>query len=167
MKLIASLAAVASMVAVTSAQTLQINNPTEGTVWNTGEKNFVGWSNNCASMGNASRAVKIELVEGPANTVRYVADVGVLDCSGSMTRADATVPDTVKTGKYSIRVLTLPENSYSPAFQVNNAKSQPSASVPPTPSPSTPAGGAGNHLATSGSLAVLLGCAAAVLQYVV
>ncbi|CAO3572661.1 unnamed protein product [Mortierella alpina] len=118
-------------------------------------------------MGNASRAVKIELVEGPATAVRYVADVGVLDCSGSMTRADATVPDTVKTGKYSIRVLTTPENSYSPAFQVNNAKSQPSTTAAPTASPTTPAGSAGHHLATSGSLAVVLGCAAAVLQYVV
>ncbi|KAF9571726.1 hypothetical protein EC968_000244 [Mortierella alpina] len=164
MKLIASLVAVASVVAVASAQTLQINNPTEGTVWNVGEKNFVGWTNNCASMGNSSRAVKIELVEGPATAVRYVADVGTLDCSGSETRADATVPDTVKTGKYSIRVLTLPQNSYSPAFQVNNPKSQPSSTSAPAPSPSTPTG-AGNLLTASGSLTVLLGCAAAVLQY--
>ncbi|KAF9941658.1 hypothetical protein BGZ75_003489 [Mortierella antarctica] len=167
MKLTASLAVAASIVAATSAQTIQINNPTEGTVWNVGEKNFVGWTNNCASMGNASTAVKIELVEGPASAVRFVTDVGVLDCSGSNTRADATVPDTIKTGMYSIRVLTLPQNSYSPAFQVNNPKSQPPATTGgPTPTPSTPTG-AGNLLTASGSLTALLGCAAAVLQYVV
>ncbi|KAF9952547.1 hypothetical protein BGZ72_006127 [Mortierella alpina] len=165
MKLLASLAA-ASLVAVASAQTLQINNPTQGTVWNVGEKNFVGWTNNCASMGNASRAVKIELVEGPANTVRYVADVGVLDCSGGATRADATVPDTVKTGMYSIRVLTSPDPSYSPAFQVNNPKSQPpTTTAGPAPTTSKPAS-AGTVLKT-GSLSVLLGCAAAAVQYFV
>lgn len=128
----------------------------------------MGWTGNCASMANDSRAVKIELVNGPATAVRYVADVGVLDCSGSSTRADATVPDTVPSGKYSIRVLTVPNPSYSPAFEVRNAKAEPSPTrvESPTPTPGNPKG-AGSLLTASGSLTVLLGCAAVALQYVV
>jgi len=105
---------------------LQINNPTDGTVWKTSFPSFVGWSGNCASMGNDSKAVKVDLVNGPPSTVRYVATLGTLDCSGSNTRADMTIPSTVPSGQYAIVVRTFPQQSYTNSFQIDNP-SMPSA----------------------------------------
>ncbi|KAF9410143.1 hypothetical protein BGZ94_001746 [Podila epigama] len=120
-----------SILAVASADMLQINNPTNGTTWTTGVPNFVGWTGNCASMGNDSKAVKVDLVNGPANAVRYVATLGTLDCSGSNARADMTVPGTVVSGEYSIVVRTAPQQSYTNSFRINN---------PAAPEPQSPEG---------------------------
>ncbi|KAF9437946.1 hypothetical protein BGZ76_010489 [Entomortierella beljakovae] len=128
----------AALVATVSADMLQINNPTDGTVWKTGVPNFVGWTGNCASMGNDSKAVKVDLVNGPSTAVRYVATLGTLDCSGSNTRADMTVPSTVPSGQYAIVVRTSPQQSYTNSFQIDNP-SQPAA--PPTDVPTPPQGG--------------------------
>ena len=114
---------------VVSADMLQINNPTDGTVWKTGVPNFVGWTGNCASMGSDSKAVKVDLVNGPSTAVRYIATLGTLDCSGSNTRADMTVPSTVASGEYAIVVRTSPQQSYTNAFKIEN----PSQPAPPAP----------------------------------
>ncbi|KAF9112211.1 hypothetical protein BGX27_003766 [Mortierella sp. AM989] len=140
----------AALVVSVSADMLQINNPTDGTVWKTGVPNFVGWTGNCASMGNDSKAVKVDLINGPSTAVRYVATLGTLDCSGSNTRADMTVPSTVASGEYAIVVRTSPQQSYTNSFQIDNPSQPAAPSNPATPIQETPpiqsvgtAGGAG------------------------
>ncbi|KAF9126152.1 hypothetical protein BGW39_006837 [Mortierella sp. 14UC] len=143
-------ALVGNMVA---ADMLQINNPTDGTVWKTGVPNFVGWTGNCASMGNDSKAVKVDLVNGPSTAVRYIATLGTLDCSGSNTRADMTVPSSVASGEYAIVVRTAPQQSYTNAFKIENP-SQPAAPTSPTdPSQQTP-GGSGAGTTTPGGSSI-------------
>ncbi|KAG0054596.1 hypothetical protein BGZ83_010893 [Gryganskiella cystojenkinii] len=125
-----------------SADMLQINNPTAGTIWTTDVPNFVGWTSNCALMGNDSKTVKVDLVNGPSTAVRYVATLGTLDCSGSNTRADMTVPGTVVSGQYSIVVRTSPDQSYTNSFQILNPSS-PAAPAPPATAPTSPSTGGG------------------------
>ncbi|KAF9170857.1 hypothetical protein BGX21_003145 [Mortierella sp. AD011] len=110
----------AALVATASADMLQINNPTNGTEWTTNVPGFVGWNGNCASMGKSAKIVKVDLVDGPSTAVRYVATLGTLDCSGTNTRADMTVPDTVPSGQYAIVVRTSPAQSYTSSFRINN-----------------------------------------------
>ncbi|KAF8947338.1 hypothetical protein BGZ47_009525 [Haplosporangium gracile] len=150
MKSFISFAATASLLLGTmvSADMLQINNPTDGTVWKTGVPNFVGWTGNCASMGNDSKAVKVDLVNGPSTAVRYVATLGTLDCSGSDTRADMTVPSTVAAGEYAIVVRTSPQQSYTNGFKIENP-SQPAAPSAPGSDPLQP--GAGTSASTTNS----------------
>ncbi|KAF8938119.1 hypothetical protein BGZ58_001566 [Dissophora ornata] len=160
-----------AFLATVSADMLQINNPTDGTVWKTSVPNFVGWNGNCASMGNDSKAVKVDLVNGPSTAVRYVATLGNLDCSGSNTRADMTVPSTVVSGQYAIVIRTSPQQSYTNSFQIDNPL-QPAApstaSVPTQPTvaavaSNTPAGST-NEASTSsmgsGAMMVLAGAVA-------
>ncbi|KAF9545275.1 hypothetical protein EC957_011149 [Mortierella hygrophila] len=149
MKSFITFAAAASLLLVTavSADMLQINNPTDGTVWKTGVPNFVGWTGNCASMGNDSKTVKVDLVNGPSTAVRYIVTLGTLDCSGSDTRADMTVPSTVASGEYAIVVRTVPQQSYTNAFSIENP-SQP-ASPAPGAAPSQPSAGAGTGTGTN------------------
>ncbi|KAG0292824.1 hypothetical protein BGZ96_003595 [Linnemannia gamsii] len=132
---------------IVSADMLQINNPTDGTEWKTGVPNFVGWTGNCASMGNDSKAVKVDLVNGPSTAVRYIATLGTLDCSGSNTRADMTVPSTVASGTYAIVIRTAPQQSYTNAFKIENP-SQPAAPAAPGTNPSQPGAGAGTGAGT-------------------
>lgn len=82
--------------------------------------NFVGWTGNCASMGLAAMNVTVILNTGPSEAVRYVATLGILDCSASSTRTDLTVPLSVPSGTYSIVVRTAPELSYTNMFTINN-----------------------------------------------
>ncbi|KAG0334694.1 hypothetical protein BG004_000312 [Podila humilis] len=94
-------------------------------------------------MGNDSKAVKVDLVNGPPNAVRYVATLGTLDCSSSNTRADMIVPGTVVSGEYSIVVRTAPQQSYTNSFKINNpAQPEPEPTSDPS-SPSTPPSGTG------------------------
>ncbi|GJJ71150.1 hypothetical protein EMPS_03500 [Entomortierella parvispora] len=131
---------VVALASFATADMLKINNPTDGTVWTTGVFNFVGWEGNCASMGNDAKTVKVDLVNGPSTAVRYVATLGTLDCSGSNTRADMTVPSSVASGQYAIVVRTSPEQSYTNSFQINN----PSSPAPPAPVPVAPTSGSGS-----------------------
>ncbi|KAG0197099.1 hypothetical protein BGX28_009382 [Mortierella sp. GBA30] len=178
MKFLAILAILASLAAAATAQTLAINNPTTGTVWTVGQPSFVGWTGNCTALGAQASNVSVELVNGPSTAVRFVADLGTLDCSGSNTRANVVVPNTVDTGTYSVRVLTNP-NSYSPQFEVINPNRTTTSTTAPastststttsTPviSPTTPPRNAGNEL-KAGSFTVLFGCVAgAALQLLV
>ncbi|KAI1319982.1 hypothetical protein EDD11_002313 [Mortierella claussenii] len=175
--IIAFTISVVAFATVSTADMLQINNPTDGTVWKTEVPNFVGWTGNCASMGNDSKAVKVDLVNGPSSAVRYVATLGTLDCSGSNTRADMTVPSTVVSGQYSIVVRTAPQQSYTNSFEIDNP-SQPAAPVTSSPaaagsSPavsSTKSGASGSSDASStstlgsGTMLALAGVAALGLQ---
>ncbi|KAG0003741.1 hypothetical protein BGZ80_000846 [Entomortierella chlamydospora] len=130
------LAATATLAAFVNADMLQINNPTAGTVWTAGVSNFVGWSGNCASMGAAAKNVTVILNTGPSEAVRYVATLGTLDCSGTNTRTDLTVPLTIPSGTYSIVVRTDPELSYTNMFTIKNPSIPDTASVTPSASAS-------------------------------
>ncbi|KAF9132074.1 hypothetical protein BGX30_012797 [Mortierella sp. GBA39] len=133
------LVAATTLAAYVNADMLQINNPTAGTVWTAGVSNFVGWTGNCASMGAAAKNVTVILNTGPSDAVRYVATLGTLDCSGSSTRTDLTVPLSISTGTYSIVVRTDPQLSYTNMFTINNPSS-PATETPPT-SPTSPGTG--------------------------
>ncbi|KAF8926505.1 hypothetical protein EDD21DRAFT_410984 [Dissophora ornata] len=131
MKFLAAIAvAASSLVALATADMLQINNPTAGSTWTTGRSEFVGWSGNCALMGEAGKNVTVDLINGPSTAVRYVATLGQLDCSGKNTTAYFTVPNTIASGQYSIIVRTQPtgQESYTNIFQIANPSSQPAAS---------------------------------------
>ncbi|KAF9947399.1 hypothetical protein BGZ72_010585 [Mortierella alpina] len=166
MKFTATLAIASTVAALASAQTIQINNPTLGSTWTVGQAtNYLGWTGNCAGMGNSSKAVDVELVQGPANMVRFVAKLATIDCSAGNTRADIPLGGTVQSGKYSIRVQTTPQVSYSTEFTVVNA-----AAPPPAAATSAPAAGptdapksAASSLAVSSFLG-LAGVAVAALQ---
>ncbi|KAF9128305.1 hypothetical protein BGW39_005177 [Mortierella sp. 14UC] len=122
------LVATTTLAAYVHADMLQINNPTAGTVWTAGVSNFVGWTGNCASMGAAAKNVTVILNTGPSDAVRYVATLGTLDCSGSSTRTDLTVPLTVTSGTYSIVVRTDPQLSYTNMFTITNPAEAPATS---------------------------------------
>lgn len=162
MKFIATVAvAVSSLVAMASADMLQINNPTQGSIWTAGKTEFVGWTGNCNSMGAAGQNVTVDIVTGPANAVRYVATLGHLNCAGTNVRTDFTVPADIQSGTYALIVRTNPDPSYTNSFQINNAAApapQPQPSGP-APAPSSPAGGdnkpsAASSLAVSGAAAI-------------
>ncbi|KAF9896919.1 hypothetical protein BX616_006499 [Lobosporangium transversale] len=169
MKFIAVAAAAASLAAV-SAQKIAINNPIDGTVWTSGQTGYIAWTGNCASMGNASHAVDIHLVNGPSNAVRYVTTLGSLDCSGAISSTTIPIPSNVTSGVYSLRVLTTPDNSYSSQFQLNN----PASPAVPTGGPTTTGGqqplptdnkpSSASSLA-AGSIVALVGTVAAAFQF--
>ncbi|CAO3570591.1 unnamed protein product [Mortierella alpina] len=170
MKFTATLAIASTVAALASAQTIQINNPTVGSTWTVGATtNYLGWSGNCAGMGNSSKAVDVELVQGPANMVRYVAKLATIDCSGANMRADITVAPTIASGKYSIRVKTTPQDSYSNEFTIENAAAPAppasgASSAPATASPTAAPASAASSLAISSFLG-LAGVAVAALQF--
>ena len=113
--------------------------------------NFVGWTGNCASMGAQAKNVTVILNTGPSEAVRYVATLGTLDCSGSSTRTDLTVPLTVNSGTYSIVVRSQPELSYTNMFTINNPSSPaPEPTTPVTPPASGTGSGAGSSSGTNG-----------------
>ncbi|KAF9937525.1 hypothetical protein BGZ67_001202 [Mortierella alpina] len=133
------LVAATALAASVSADMIQINNPTAGTVWTAGVANFVGWTGNCASMGEGAKNVTVILNTGPSEAVRYVATLGTLDCSSSSTRTDLTVPLSVASGTYSIVVRTDPQLSYTNMFTINNPQSPALPETPTAPAPSDPA----------------------------
>ncbi|KAF9191086.1 hypothetical protein BGZ51_007795 [Haplosporangium sp. Z 767] len=137
------LAAATTLAAYVNADMLQINNPTAGTIWTAGVSNFVGWTGNCASMGDAAKNVTVILNTGPSEAVRYVATLGTLDCSGSSTRTDLTVPLSVATGTYSIVVRTDPQLSYTNMFTINNPNTPASEAPPSAEGPTGGDAGAG------------------------
>ncbi|KAG0360024.1 hypothetical protein BC939DRAFT_435485 [Gamsiella multidivaricata] len=152
MKFLATVAIVASsLAAIATADMLQINNPTQGSTWTTGKSEFVGWTGNCASMGDAGKNVTVDLVTGPASAVRYVATLGTLDCSGSLTRADFTVPDSIATGQYAIIVRTQPQGqeSYTNNFQINSGAVAPAPVTPTTTAGATTAAPTATATATN------------------
>ncbi|KAF9427333.1 hypothetical protein BGZ94_005113 [Podila epigama] len=171
MKSIATLAIALSSAILVSADMLQIHNPTVGSVWKTGTPSYLGWSGSCASMGAEGQKVNVDLMTGPSDLLRYVTTVGTIDCTGSVTRADITVPMEVESGKYSLAVRTTPALSYSNIFTIVGAGSATPPSSPPTnedrpnaPSADNGGGSTKNNAGSSlraGSIAVTLGAAIA------
>ncbi|KAG0205818.1 hypothetical protein BGX33_007732 [Mortierella sp. NVP41] len=149
MKFVSTLLILASsMVAMVTADMLQINNPTQGTVWTTGVPQVLGWQGNCASMGPAGSNVTVDLVNGPPESVRFVVTLGQIDCSGGNTRAELVIPDHIESGIYAIIVRTLPvdQASYTNMFQINN----PAMVAPPvTATTTTTTGGQERPVPTS------------------
>ncbi|KAF9946708.1 hypothetical protein BGZ65_009457 [Modicella reniformis] len=168
MKFLAAIVAAVAVAVVASAQQIQINNPTEGSIWNTGAQGYISWTGNCASQGLASHSVEIQLVNGPSSAVRFVADLGKLDCSGPTTSISIPVPNNVTSGSYSLRIQTSPQPSYSTSFQINNPASPVSTTGTPTTTGDVPTHtnqpSAGNAL--SASLVTLFSCAVAAFQFV-
>ncbi|KAG0199868.1 hypothetical protein BGX28_006918 [Mortierella sp. GBA30] len=168
MKFISTLAVASTIAALASAQSIQINNPTVGSTWTVGSaSNYLGWTGSCAGLGNSSTAVDVQLVNGPSTSVRFVASLGTINCSGNNARADITVPGTIVSGDYSLRVMTNPE-SYSNQFTIVNAASPavPSATSAPAPAAtSAPAGKSAGSSLVASSLVALTGVAVAALQF--
>jgi len=164
MKFLAAAVALA-LAATATAQKIAINNPTTSTNWDVAKPQYLSWTGNCSSMGAAAKAVDIQLVNGPSTAVQFIAAIGVLDCSGNLTSINnVTIPATVASGVYSIRVMTQPENSYSTTFNVNNPASPatPSATTTGAPQTTTPAHSGASQV-VAGSMAALAGCAVAAM----
>ncbi|KAF9190355.1 hypothetical protein BGZ49_003710 [Haplosporangium sp. Z 27] len=168
--------AAASMAALAHAQTLGIHDPTTQTTWVSGGLGYLSWTGTCAIMGNASHAVKVQLVNGPSNAVAFVAELGTIDCS-STTNVSAyiTVPgpaENVQPGPYSIQILTLPNTSYSSAFTIAaNSSSNPttsavaSATSAPAAATTTATTKSSANSLIAGSLVAALGTAVAAVQF--
>lgn len=122
-KTTASLATLASMLALAQADMLQISNPTQGTRWKVSETVFLEWKGNCASMGAAAKNADVDLMTGNSNALRFVAKLASIDCSGSNNRKEFAIPaDFVKeSGNYSLAVQTVPQLSYSNVFTIESA----------------------------------------------
>jgi len=156
-----------ALAATATAQKIAINNPTTSTSWDVAKPQYLSWTGNCSSMGAGAKTVDIQLVNGPASAVQFVAAIGVLDCSGNATSINnATIPATVASGTYSIRVMTQPDPSYSTTFTVNNpaAPATPSTTATTTGAPqtTTPAHSDASQV-VAGSMAALAGCAVAAM----
>ncbi|KAF9334648.1 hypothetical protein BG006_001778 [Podila minutissima] len=156
MKFIATLAvASSSVVALASADMLQIHNPTVGTVWKVDTPSYLGWTGSCSSMGAAGKAVMVDLMTGPSGALRFVTNVGIIDCTGSNSRADITVPKDVESGKYSLTIRTSPDVSYTNQFDIVGAAAP---TTVPSPKPSVPSdtnANASSSLGVSPLVAVL------------
>ncbi|KAF9126458.1 hypothetical protein BGW39_006603 [Mortierella sp. 14UC] len=124
-KTVATLATLASMMALAQADMLSISNPTSGTTWKVGDTVFLQWKGNCASMGSpAAKLVDVNLMSGPSTALRFVAKLASIDCSNTNTRKEFTIPADLaklvkKDDEYSLQVQTEPQPSYSPTFKID------------------------------------------------
>ncbi|KAF9406372.1 hypothetical protein BGZ94_003139 [Podila epigama] len=165
MKFFSAIVAASALASAVTAQTIAISNPTVGSTWYIGKPSYISWTGNCNSLGSGASNVTVQLVNGPSNAVQYVTDVGTLDCSGrAFSVNNAVIPESagVTPGTYSIRVMTSPEPSYSPAFTVADASkpAPPPATGTNPPAPTQTGNGNSASRLASGSLAVVLGAAA-------
>ncbi|KAG0213491.1 hypothetical protein BGX28_004346 [Mortierella sp. GBA30] len=134
-KTVATFATLASLVAVAQADMLSISNPTMGTTWKVADTVFLQWKGNCASMGNPSaKSVDVNLMSGPSTALRFVAKLASIDCSGTNTRKEFTIPAEVvkESGSYSLQVQTEPQLSYSNIFAIETATGTSGGSAGPT-----------------------------------
>ncbi|KAK3831834.1 MAG: hypothetical protein JOS17DRAFT_133190 [Linnemannia elongata] len=164
------IAAALALAAVASAQ-IQLSDPTEGTIWKVGVPQYVRWTGNCAAMGAAGKAVSVEIINGPSGNVKFVADLGTIDCTSTTnTSTSLTVPAKTnngpfESGTYALRVNTNPIQ-YTTNFIINNPDapppSTPSSTTPPATTPSTKPSSA-NTLMAGSALAM---AALAVVQLV-
>ncbi|KAF9091185.1 hypothetical protein BGX29_011088 [Mortierella sp. GBA35] len=121
-KTAATLATLASLMALAQADMLSISNPTMGTTWKVGDTVFLQWKGNCASMGSpAAKSVDVNLMSGPDTALRFVAKLASIDCSSMNNRKEFTIPAELgklvkKDEKYSLQVQTEPQPSYSNSF---------------------------------------------------
>ncbi|KAK3821136.1 MAG: hypothetical protein J3Q66DRAFT_386053 [Benniella sp.] len=110
--------AASSLVAMASADLLQMHSPYPGTVWTAGENMTVSWFGNCKKMGKVGRKVPVDLVTGPASAVRYVATLGHINCAGTNINAKFVIPVDIDNGPYALIVRTTPQPSYTDTFQI-------------------------------------------------
>ncbi|KAF9091277.1 hypothetical protein BGX29_007808 [Mortierella sp. GBA35] len=176
MKFITSLAVAATTVAAfASAQSIAINDPNVGGIWRAGQDNYMMWGGSCKSLGVAAKNVTVQLMTGPAEAIRFIAELGTLDCSSEASvNKQIKLPEDIEPGNgYSLRVLTTPP-SYSNIFSVVNPKAAtpPPATAAPAPAPSTtqkPADGtkgSGAGSLAAGSMIAAAGAAVAALQFI-
>ncbi|KAG0287395.1 hypothetical protein BGZ96_008672 [Linnemannia gamsii] len=155
-------AAILAVASVASAQ-VQLTDPTEGVTWTAGVAQYIRWTGNCASMGADGKAVKIDIVNGPADNVKFVVDLGVIDCTSPSNISTTLMCPTknnngpIASGSYALRVNTIPPQ-YTTYFTINNpdapsSPATPSSSSPPTTQPSNKPSSA-NTLAAGSALAV-------------
>ncbi|KAG0090863.1 hypothetical protein BGZ93_003384 [Podila epicladia] len=162
MKFITAIA-VAAVAAVASAQRIQFSTPTKGSVWTVGKSEYVAWSGNCANLGAAGKNTTVKIVFGPAESVMFKENLGMIDCTGSVVSTYLTVPANIETGTYSLQADTNPI-SYSPAFTINGIAPAPSAPAPaPAPSKAPETKSAGNSLTASSAMLAVAGVVAAAL----
>ncbi|KAF9108152.1 hypothetical protein BGX27_008445 [Mortierella sp. AM989] len=165
-----TVAVAASLAVIASAQKLGIGNPTLQTTWTSGKDGYISWTGSCGNLGNASHAVPVQLMNGPAGSVAYVTDLGTIDCSDPIKNSiSITVPGTekgVSSGTYSLQILTQPDISYSSTFNIKNAEA-PAPSAPPqqTTAPPPKATEAAANALVSGSMVAFLGTAVAAVQF--
>ncbi|KAF9315291.1 hypothetical protein BG006_003778 [Podila minutissima] len=154
MKFSAAIVALA-LAATATAQKIAISNPTKGSRWEVGKPQHLIWSGNCAGMGANAGNVSIQIVNGPSTSVQFKGEIGKLDCSGSISTTTVTIGTDIESGEYSIRVLTLPESSYSPAFDVVNPALPGTPTTTGAPKPPTTTGtGSGASKVVTGSMAI-------------
>ncbi|KAF9539408.1 hypothetical protein EC957_005436 [Mortierella hygrophila] len=165
------IAAALTLAAVASAQ-IQLSDPTEGTVWKVGVAQYVRWTGNCAAMGAAGKAVTVEVINGPAGNVKFIANIGTIDCTSTTnTSTSLTVPPQTnngpfESGTYALRVNADPIQ-YTTNFIINNpdapaASAGATATTPSTTEPTTKPSSA-NALMAGSALAM---AALAVVQLV-
>ncbi|KAF9358640.1 hypothetical protein BGX26_001269 [Mortierella sp. AD094] len=126
-KTIATLATLASALAIAHASTLEIgtlaiSNPTKGTTWKVGETVFLQWTNKCSTTADKN-AVDVNLMTGGANALRFITRLATIDCSSTNNiRKEFTIPPeaVAATGSYSLMVQTTPP-SYSNIFTIETA----------------------------------------------
>ncbi|KAG0273357.1 hypothetical protein BGZ95_010823 [Linnemannia exigua] len=164
-----------ALAAVASAQNLQINDPTPTTTWEAGKTGYIRWTGVCSNLGADGKTVKVDIINGPADSVHFITQLGVIDCTvASNNSIQLPVPKDVQgspleTGKYSLRFNLGPNPQYSPAFTINGAAPAPvtpppTGSNPSTPSPSAnPKPAAANTLVAGSALAMAAAAAAAQL----
>jgi hypothetical protein len=131
-----------TLAAVASAQ-IQLSDPTEGTVWKVGVAQYVRWTGNCAAMGAAGKAVSVEVINGPAGNVKFIANIGTIDCTSTTnTSTTLTVPPKTnngpfESGTYALRVNADPIQ-YTTNFIINNPDAPAASAGPAGPSATTP-----------------------------
>ncbi|KAF9120410.1 hypothetical protein BGW39_011394 [Mortierella sp. 14UC] len=162
-----------ALAAVASAQQIQINDPTPSTVWKAGQLGYIRWTGTCADLGAAGKAVKVDIINGPFDSVHFVVELGTIDCTNAQNNsAQLPVPKEVQgapleTGKYALRI-NLPVQQYSPNFTISNGDATPSAPsgnpTAPTSNPTPNQPSAANTL-IAGSAMALAGAAAVALQF--
>lgn len=121
-------------------------------------------------MGAAGKAVRVEIVNGPSGNVKFVADIGTIDCTSTTnTSTSLTVPPKTnngpfESGTYALRVNADPIQ-YTTNFIINNpeapsAPTTPSSTTPPATQPSQPSSAntlmAGSALAMAALAAIQL-----------
>ncbi|KAI1315106.1 hypothetical protein EDD11_001296 [Mortierella claussenii] len=148
------MAALVSMLSLAqAADPLAISNPAKGTTWKVNEAVFLQWSGNCASMGSpGAKNVDVNLMTGGSNALRFIKKLATIDCSGTNTRKEFSIPqDAVTTsGSYSLMVQTTPP-SYSNIFTIE-AGTDSSTAVSAAGSPSEAGTGAdASRLPTEGA----------------
>ncbi|KAG0260652.1 hypothetical protein BG011_001715 [Mortierella polycephala] len=140
--LLASTIALTAVAAQSNEGRLYYTEPTGATVWTSGEKHTVSWSNVCGDKNKS----KLDVVlykgvgeKGGSEQVRVpgLDSIGYVDCK-KKNEATITLPAGLTSGEnYSIHVNTVPLQSYSAQFTIKGVDPAPSSPAPSS-TPGTP-----------------------------